>query len=271
MDEESFSTTEDQSSDMSAETDKAEDPDASLSAGETDGDTLAESDETTPSTDEQSPKRKEGGVQKRIDRLVAEREYFRGLAEGRTPDKDAGVEDEGPPLPPEPKDTDYEDYNEYLKALGRHSAQVELLKYHWNQNKENRTKAAQQSAAEYRDWVAEGEDKFSDFGDMAEYVGTRIPNQLGEVIRQSEFSHELVSHFNDHPKQLKELVRLGPVAAVRQIVKLEERFAQPPQKKDTKAPNKTAPVDGRSTPSSKIADMEYEDYKASRERELGWR
>lgn len=225
----------------------------------------------TPPGSEKLPK-KDRGVQRRIDELVSQREYYRGLAEGRQPGTKPETETiPGLALPPEPNESDFDDYGQYLKAIAQHGVRVELIKERATRELDAQQRSRQELEESYSQWVDAGEDKFEGFGDIAAHVGSKITPHMGDAIRDSEYSHELVQYFHDHPKEMTRLSQLSPTAAVREIVKLEGRVSQPPQITDTKAPVVTAPVGGKETPGAKIGDMDYKDYKITRERQLGWR
>ncbi len=218
------------------------------------------------------PPKKDHGFQRRIDKLVSEREYYRGLAEGRQPGAKPEVEViPGLALPPEPKENDFDDYGQYLKAMAQHGVQVELIKERATREYAAQQQSQQKLAESYSQWVDAGEEKFEGFEGIAEHVGGKITPHMGDAIRDSEYSHELVQYFYEHPKEMIRVSQMSPTAAVREIIKLEGRVSQPPQITDTKAPKTTAPVGGKETPGGKIEDMSYEDYKITRERQLGWR
>lgn len=223
----------------------------------------------TPLGPEKPPK-KDRGVQRRIDELVSQREYYRGLAEGRQPGAKPETE-EIPGLPPEPKEDDFEDYGQYLKAIARHGVQVELVKQDAKRQQDSQQQSRQQLIEAYDQWTDDGEEKFEGFTEIAAHVGAKITPHMGDAIRDSEFSHELVQFFSEHPKEMSRIAALSPTAAVREIIKLEGRVSQPSQITDTKAPKPTLPVGGKETPGGKIEDMAYKDYKVARERQLGLR
>jgi len=218
------------------------------------------------------PPKKDRGIQRRIDQLVGEREYYRGLAEGRQPGVKSETEEiPGVALPVEPKENDFEDYGQYLKAMAQHGVQVELIKERATREREAQQRSRQELVESYSQWVDAGEDKFEGFEDIAAHVGSKITPHMGAAIWDSEYSHELVQYFYDHPKEMTRFSQLSPTAAVREIIKLEGRVSQPPQISDTKAPKITSPSGGKETPGVKIEDLEYKDYKVTRERQLGWR
>jgi len=220
----------------------------------------------TPPEPEKPPK-KERGVQRRIDELVRSREYYRGLAEGRQPASTAETEEiPGLVLPPEPQEDAFDDYGKYLKAVAQHGVQVEIAKENARRQQGAQQQSRQELIEAYSQWVEEGDDKFEGFGEIAEHVGGKITPHMGDAIRDSEYSHELVQYFYEHPKEITRLAKLSPSAAVREIIKLEGRVSQPPQLTTTKAPEKTAPGGGKETPGTDLADLPTDEYIAAREK-----
>lgn len=247
-------------------TPKVEDSATSLPEGE------IKAGEEAPETPKPPEKKKERGVQRRIDELVREREYYRGLAEGRQVKSPAETaEIPGLVLPPEPNEADFDDYGKYLKAVAQHGVKVELLKERATRDQETHQQTRQQLIDAYNQWVDEGEDKVEGFAEIAGHVGNKITPHMGDAIRDSEFSHELVNFLYEHPKEMSRIAVLPPTAAVREIIKLEGRLSQPPQRSETNAPLKTKPAGGKEVPGGKIENLSYKDYKAARERALGWR
>jgi hypothetical protein len=202
---------------------------------------------------------------------VAEREYYRGLAEGRE-SKEPAPQSLVEGLPPEPREENFTDYGEYQRALIRWETKAEIAAEKLRQGQAAQVQAQDDIVRNYQDWVADGEERFEDFADMAERVGTKLTPQLGMIVRESEFGHALVNYLDEYPKEIVRLSKLSLIAATREVVKLEGRLSQPPQKNKTHSPKPTRPVGGREVPAVKLEDMPYDQYKAYMDkREFGER
>ncbi len=260
--EEVLTPSEDTPSALAEVTPKVEEAAPSLPDGE------VKAAETPPETTKPPEKKTFRGVERRIGELVSQREYYRGLAEGRQPGVKLEAETiPGVTLPPEPKESDFEDYGQYLKAMAQHGVQVELTKERATRERDIQQRSREELVESYSQWVDAGEEKVEGFGDMATHVGAKITPHMGDAIRDSEYSHELVQYFYDHPKEMTRLSQLSPTAAVREIIKLEGRVSQPPQITDTKAPKITAPVGGKETPSKNLSDLPTGEYIRAREKQ----
>lgn len=223
--------------------------------------------ETPPAGDDtqpETPEKKESRVQKRIDKLTQEkydaqreRDYYKGLAEGRQVNTEQSTETQSiPGLRPKPTleqfDFDQEAHTEAMadwvidkrelltKQASASTRQSELVANH---NKRIDTAATM----------------YPDFDDVVEAsADLPVTQAMHETILQSEFSADIVYYLAKHPEETKKIAALPPVRQIAELGKIETKFEKkpepPPPKRITQAPEPIKPVSGQEIETETVVD-----------------
>ncbi len=243
---------------------------------ESGGDDAAEKLETTegeeapesgdePEEGEEKPK-KESRAQKRIRQLTRERDQERRAREEREAElrllvRQREAETQSGKAKPEPQQDDdaqpnQDDYEgDYAKFIadtaawaGRQAAKG-ALELERKANAEHQAKSRQQqqlAAMEERakGMFAEGAKAYDDFDEVA---GADFPvtDAMSSAILDSEKPHEVMYHLGQNPEEAERISKLGPVAQIREVTKLEAKLAKPVAKKATSASEPIKPVGGK--------------------------
>lgn len=235
---------------------------------------------------EETPVVKESkGVQKRIDQLVREREDWKRtammMAEGARPMQTvpqappAGPDVENMTFPdlPEPKEVDFDTYGEYIKATARWEVRVEKRREQAREQMEAQNRAEETRRQEIDKWKAEAQQKYPDFEEVVGRPDLPITPSMADFLLKSPLRTEMAYHLGKNPSEAHRLSRLEPYQQAYELGKLEGSLTTKPtpQKTQTSAPTPTSPVGGKEVPAKSLETMSYEEYKAHRARELGWR
>lgn len=147
-----------------------------------------------------------------------------------------------------PKRDQFNTEEEYFFAVAdyrdnvRHQAAV----YH------QRNAAIQKAQHEYHSGltktVEEGKEKYKDFEERVDFVlhgETMPPNRaMGEAIVASDYRSDILYFLGTHVKEAERIASLNPVLAVKEITKIEARFAARKKSNITKAPKPLNPLQG---------------------------
>ena len=243
---------------------------------ESGGDDAAEKLETTegeeapesgdePEEGEDKPK-KESRAQKRIRQLTRERDQERRAREEREAElrllvRQREAEAQGGKAKPEPQQDDdaqpnqddYEGrYPQFIADTaawaGRQAAmqtldierKVSVERQAQAQKEQTEAKQIEEAQAVF----AEGRKVYDDFDEVA---GADFPvtGAMSSAIVDSEKPHEVMYHLGKNPEEAERISKLGPVAQIREVTKLEAKLAKPVTKKATSASEPIKPVGGK--------------------------
>lgn len=236
--------------------------------------TAEETEESAPQEEELEPVSKKTSIQKRIDELTRKRheaeakgEYWKGrfesLIQGETKELPTSKDD----TPPKPKESDFEDYAEFVEALADWKTDVKLAKIE--------SKQKQSKEEEYfENWKEQGTKKFSDFADVVlrqpRDGGPYISQAMADAIKLSPQSHELAYYLGKNKEESARISELSPLAAARELGKIEAKLSLPTPikaKKTTDAPAPIKPIGSEGSMVKDPAQMSMEEYYAYRSRQ----
>jgi len=253
--------------------------------GETPAETAPELTETveetvappeTEATEATAEKPKDhGGLQKRFDELTREKYDARREAEYWRSKALAGpvqpVEQPKPAAAPSdfapPQEDDFENYEQYLVALGRYGAQVELQNIERQKHEEQQRQTVEQQVRENQAWLERGTVKYPNLVETVMRPGNRFNAVTRDFAMISPYGHDIVNKLAVDDALREKVFAMNPVQAVMELQKLEANF-KAPQKATTSAPASTSPVTGSEVPVKSYEDMDYEEYKRERNRQL---
>jgi hypothetical protein len=187
--------------------------------------------------DESGKFKSKNATQARIDELTRQRHdaareaaYWRGVAEAAKPKAETPAVTDA-----EPKETDFEQYGDYVRALAKHEARQLVMA--------EREQMAKQSQAEKvaTGWQQRAEAFKATRPDFDTVVGEStipIANHVLESVKDSEHGPALAYHLAQNPDIAARLNSLPPRAADREIGRIEATLDKPaaPQKRITSAP-----------------------------------
>jgi len=228
---------------------------------------------TTPETTDEGQERNEKGqfkpkLQDRIDEITRQRHeaqreaaYWRGIAEAAQP-KEAPADAE------EPKPEAFEDYGAYVRALAKFESRA-LVKAEFAQQRTQQQRDAQATTWQQRAEAAKTE--LPDFEQVMSASTAPMSAAMAEAIKGSDIGPKVAYHLAQNPDIATRLSRLEPMAAAREIGRLESSLSvkpEPTPKRITSAPTPPTPIgSGRST-AGDPGSMSQDDYMEWRKTHL---
>lgn len=229
-------------------------------------------------------KKKKGGFQKRIDKLNGklsakdqEIEYWReqALREQSKAKAEGNVTETVRDMGKRPSPDDFKTADEYTEALTDWKVDQKFQAREAKTHKEKVNSAVQERLSKHQARVDVFSNSHSDFEDIVESVShIPLPMAIQETIVDSDHSPELMYELAKDPKELKRICSLSPLAAAREIGKIEARVSKlettsspSKEKTTTKTPKPPTPVraKGVSAPKEFRPDMSQREYDAWRD------
>jgi hypothetical protein len=222
--------------------------------------------EGTPAAHEFAKLRREKRDAKRIaEERLLEIERWKGRADALAEmgQKKGEVTAQPEPIIPEkPKEEDFSDYGSFIEALTDWKTDIKIAEVEKKRlaSEEIRTKTEAQKARDA--WISQGQSKFKDFDAVVakpyDQGGPAITNTMAEIINDSSFSHELAYHLGKNVEESRRIAALPPLAAARELGKLEAKLTSTSTVKpriQTNAPAPIKPVSGDGA-TAEIIDLE---------------
>jgi hypothetical protein len=244
----------------------------------------ADGDEPEVKDDAKDKPKKKGGFQRRIDKLNAakadaqrEAEYWKrealkaagGESKNSEAKKPAPTPQEGKPNPDH-----FESHSEYVEALTDWKVDQKQKARDAEANRKALESEQKAILQKHTERVQSFAAKTEDFEEMVAGVeDITISTALQELIVSSDNGPELIYELAKNRSELERIAKLSPLAAAREIGKLETRIAagqasagekKPEPKKITKAPKPIDPVGGgkgavaKSIDDPTLSQAEYE-------------
>lgn len=192
------------------------------------------------------------GAKKRIDKLTKDNYQLRErLNELESRKQESAAL---PELGPEPKEEDFENYDEYLKAHTKWTVKSELHENKEAERLESAKKSSERQAQDRRKAFGKRAYEFMettpDFQKVAmspEMIDlySNYAKHLGEAIESSEKGPEIAYYLGNNPDIAIKLADMLPTQAAIEIGKLEVKLSeQPAPRAVSKAPDPITPVGG---------------------------
>jgi hypothetical protein len=230
-----------------------------------------EGDEGDDQGGEEKPQEKpKRSARERINELTkraheAEREaqHWREAAE-RKPAESAG----------KPSPDKFGSYDEYVEALAEWKTDQRVSESFKRRDAE-RSQAAQDRAADAREqaWQArqiEFRKSNPDYDSAFSSLAGKLPNHVVETIGDSDFGPHVVYHLAKHPETVKRINALPPLAAARELGRIEATLSNPaaPQfKPASKAPAPITPARSSAPAAVDLASANMDQYIAARRKQ----
>lgn len=237
----------------------------------------------TPATSESgetpAEKPKKAGLQKRFGELTRQREeakreaeYWREQAMKGQPKADT---EQKATDKPKPKAADYESYEAFMEDLADWKADQKLAERERQREQETQQERATREFNELRSTFAErieqAAEKYEDFEEVAFSEDVPVSEAMATAIMQSELGPDLLYHLGQNPKEAARIAKLPPIAAVRELGKLEAKLSEPPTKRASKAPEPIKPVGGRAEVEKDPSDMTDKEFAEWRRKQIAAR
>jgi hypothetical protein len=197
------------------------------------------------------------GVTKRIGKAVKrqydaerERDYYKGLAEGRkgTTEAPKKEEPETPAVDLKPVEEDFEDMGEYYAALAEYSGRNEARKI----AKETKVQADTDKAETVQDTRTEAHKErlkdsiklHPDFIEKTSNPDLAISDAMFENIQDSDNGTEVAYYLANNPEEAEKIYNLSPNATARAMGRIEAGLKSPdsPEPKDKIVSDAPEPV-----------------------------
>ena len=244
------------------------------------GDEPENAPETAPENDQEPPEGIGNKARRRFEKLLAENKALKAAQQAK-PDVPA-VPSPAPQAPqmaptrPEPTVNDtnedgtlkYADYADFVKALGRWSAEQTLYEAHQREVQQRQIHQVQESVEDARKRYGDEFDSVIE-PTAATIMGDKtIPIAVKQMMADSDVLPELIYTIGTDQKTMKELERLAranPSQAIRYIATLEANIrlelasdkpadSAAPEPKKTSAPKPPSPVNGASSRAFDVSD-----------------
>jgi hypothetical protein len=256
-----------------------------------------DSDEEDGKLDASGKPKKKSGSQRRkeraeraeaeVTRARAEADHWRSLAL-----KGAGEKQEAPKTDPKPaaettgkpQAGNFETHAEFVEALADWKADQKLQEYEKKQ--QAKVQEGQQSAAlkAHFDRVESFKKQTADYDEVIEEAGDLpLSAVIQELVISSDNGPQLIYELAKNTEELDRLNRLAPLAAARELGRLEAKFAsktsspkEQETKKTTQAPKPLTPVGGKGAAVEKsitdpnLTQAEYEAIRRKQVRKNAW-
>ena len=169
----------------------------------------------------------------------------------------------------EPKETDFEDLTEYAiaKAAWKLSSKAAARE---ESEAAERAKAAEdrQTAARREAWletVAASRDKYQDFEAVVNNPNVQIARHVADLIVESDLGPDLAYSIASNPAEAARISALEPLAAAREIGRLEATLSRAAPPRQSKAPPPIKPVNAGGSAARDPSEMTATEYRAWRE------
>ena len=274
-------------------------PMADYKAARAKGETEVEQEEEKPEVQQEEKPKSKGGFQKRIDRLhkmVAETEKRAEAAERRAQELEArNGHQEQPrtaPVQGEPREEDFTDHKEYMKAIARWEARQELQAERDAERQARQNESVKEIFDAHNQRIVEARARIDDFDEVIS--GTTTPwrdNDPEDIsasrafqiaIFESDNGPDILYHLAQNPEEFARMGDLTPTKVQREVWRLSEKLgkAAPAEEEEeqveeekpeakakpvSKAPTPIKPVSSGTTKSSKRLDeLSMAEYKKAR-------
>ena len=212
----------------------------------------------TPPPEE--PEKPESRAEKRIKQLVAKQreaerdaEYWRGVAQGQKPPV-------VPQAPNVPKPEDFESYDDFIVAKAEHNYSVKQA-----QQKERET--YESLNATFNERINKAAENDPEILEIVNDKTLPVSAPMAMSIKESDAAPEILKYLSEHRDESLKLSRMSPIAAAREIGKIEYKLTNVPKvetKKVSQAPEPIKPVEPKGPQVVDIEKISMDEYVKKR-------
>ena len=227
-------------------------------------------------TEPQEAQRGKKSAQQRINEITkarhdAEREaaYWKGIAEGSRPQSQQSPVQQSVEPPAKPNLADFTDYETYIEALTDWKTTQKVSEVVHQQRSATAQERQQAEALELaKGWASKQETvrkSITDYDEVMSGADTVVAPYITDAILTSDRGPEVAYHLAKNPALAEKLNKLSPIAAAREIGRIEAALEKSSPGTSRSAP----PPPARTTRSSATisgdpAKMDHEAYRAMR-------
>lgn len=174
-----------------------------------------------------------------------------------------------------PKESDFQDYNEYILALGAFQAakqfdsrSIQEVEQEAEQQKariQQIQQMAQQEAAQ--NWAAQREDaktRYADFDAVVTAPDLPINQHMANLIASSDLGADVAYYLGTNKDMARAIARLSPIEQAVEFGRIEARLSLPKPNRQTNAPDPVNPVRPKPSGMKDPAKMSFEEYREAR-------
>lgn len=229
-------------------------PDVPEESDEKETDDVSDKDDDS---EKEKPKKK-GGFQRRIDKLNArhtaaqqEIEHWKAMAlknAASEPKADTKVESKAEANSDEPNPETFDTHTEYVKAITAWTVKKEAKAAKEAENKEKLAEESKTAIQAHLDREKSFKKNVKDYDDVVAEVDDILATPaVTQAIVESDHGPELIYELAKNRAEFERINKLPPLAAARELGKLEAKFATSEEKQSeptklTKAPKPIEPV-----------------------------
>jgi hypothetical protein len=182
--------------------------------------------------------------------------------------------------PPQPKQepaegapdpAKFDDYGEYMRAVSRWEAKQVLDEERRNYAQAQQQRRHQDAQTQFQrataDRVAAGQAKYQDFDSVInDGLAPFLTPHLHAALVDSDMGHDVAYYLGKHPVDAERIANLHPVAAAREIGRLEAKLLHTTGTATSAAPDPITPVGSRAKASKDPGQMTDAEYLAWRKK-----
>lgn len=239
--------------------------------GQANGQPAGNDGEQPEGSDEVSPSKA------RRERRKAEMERLRQEAEEAKRERDhlaqrrAKIEQAAQASQP-PKESDFQDYNDFLMASGAYHAQKawddrqvrevdEQITAHDERLKQTEQQRQQELAQGWAAQVADAKSQYADFDSVAMDPTLPVSRDMGMMIAESDRGADVLYYLGTNRQEAATIAKMPPIQAARALGAIEARLSLPRPKTTTETPDPIAPVRPKATATKDPSKMTVAEYR----------
>lgn len=163
---------------------------------------------------------------------------------------------------------DYANDTEYQRALMREAVAEARADFIREQAQTANAEKQALRAAAWEERTATFKEKAADFDQVVYSQNVPITPAMAEVIMDSDHGADVAYFLGKNPHEARRIAGMPPLAAAREIGRLEQRFAAPPAaKKVTSAPRPPVTLQGHGSPTepdpSRMTHEQYRQWRSA--------
>ncbi len=157
---------------------------------------------------------------------------------------------------PAPRREDFQNDQAYLQAQVLQLAEQKAAELLEKRERERETAKQNDSFEERAEKVAE---KYPDFDAVVKNPSLPISDSMAEYIRLSDQGPDVAYHLGKNPGEAARIAQLTPVAAARELARIEGELAAKPKARLSNAPEPITPVGNRGRASTSASPSDDDD------------
>lgn len=227
--------------------------------------------EATPEAKEEEPKEGHSRYQKRIDKLVKQREEAEREKEALRRELEAikslPKKEATKTLDP----LDFDSYEDYIEALNSQPIPKAKAK---EEVKPTIDVDYQTTLRKLDDAFDDSREKYKDFDEVVSDPKVPFTTTMVQALAETDNAGEVAYYLAKNKKEVERIAQLSPLKQAIELGKVADKLSQPIEKKVTKAPEPINPVqakgDAQGKDVSKMSYSEYEAYMNSQSKKKGF-